>query len=123
MTAGIFSGPKAIARLQRIEAFIGERSTATARDIAAELDIATSTASNFIRELWLSGAIRKVNPRASGCIEIIWELGEDPAAVAAAAATMQPARRIVTSWVPNHRREPLHCFLFGVPVAMAGASA
>lgn len=123
MTAGTFSGPKAIARLKRIEAFIGEQSTATSRDIAAELDIATSTASNFIRELWLTGVIRKVNPKASGCINIIWTLGEDPYAVEAAATTMQPARRIVTTWAPNHRREVLHCFLFGVPAAMAGAPA
>ena len=123
MTANTFSGPKAIARLQRIEEFVTERSTATAREIAAELDIATSTASNFIRELWLSGVIRKANPHVSGRVNIIWTLGEDPEAIKVAAARLLPERRIVTTWVPNHKRDILHCFLYGMPAVFTGAPA
>lgn len=108
-------------RLADLLAFVAAQGSATLVEIAAAMGYARSTARTFAINLCEEGKMHRVaEPRAPSGIEYVYYAGPAPAGAAVEEDIDEFNRPARKSYPLCHRRDPLHCHLFGMPAAMLG---
>ncbi len=108
MTLSNFYGPKAIACMARIEAYLHEVSPLTAAEIGAHVGIPTDLTSNYLAHMRREELVMIAPKLKKGRGIRMWQLGVDPDLLALAERERLPNRPVLTTWQPCAVIDPWH---------------
>jgi hypothetical protein len=114
-------------RQAKILAYIEEHGSSSTRALAEAHGWQSSTTRAHADELCDQHKLHRTRvQRSDGGRDVIFNLGPAPIdpytdEPAQADSFEHCSRPVLKSWPPCHKRDPLDCFLFGVPAAMAEA--
>lgn len=119
-----FATLRAVAIIEQIAAFMSKNGSATLPELAAITGKHRNTIGEYLNHMRRQGSAHCVTPSASyqgGTTQARWANGKGDGCKSIPLGGVRRHVVIRKEWEPNHRRNTLDCYLFGVPAAMQTA--